>query len=219
MTTETLRDISNILLVLGLVAAACGTFGVNYFRGRLERERGAASQAKELEAETRAAALQVKVDELLDGNKAVVGQNQKLLGDIQKYQADLLARDERIRELESAARAAKRGVVDRYDFNGAKRVQSGGTSSVTVGAEVGVFQQLVELEKAKNYAEIIRVAEAQITRTPEWLTPYFFLGVALANTGKRTEAIKRLEFVVNQAAGDPQYRRAADLLATLRRVP
>jgi hypothetical protein len=206
-------------LVLGLVLAALGTFGVNYFRGRLERERGAVSEHKEREAETRATALQAKVDDLLDGNKAVVGQNQKLLADIQKYQADLSGRDERIRELEQAAKAAKRGVMERYDFNGAKRTQSGGRSSVTAGAEFGIFRQLVELEKAKNYPEMIRVAEAQIVRTPEWLTPYYFLGLAFANAGKRTEAIKQLEFVVNQAAGDPEYRGAADLLAKLRRAP
>jgi tetratricopeptide (TPR) repeat protein len=219
MSTETLRDISNILLVLGLVAAACGTFGVNYFRGRLERERGAISQGKEREAELRASALQGKVDELLEGNKAVVGQNEKLLGDIQMYQTDLLARDERIRELEQAAKAARRGLVDRYEFNGAKRVQSGGSSSVTIGNELGVFQRLIELENAKQYSEIIPIAQAQIARTPEWLTPYLFLGVALANTGKKNDAIRNLEFVVSQAAGDPQYKQATELLARLRRAP
>jgi hypothetical protein len=109
-------------------------------------------------------------------------------------------------------------VVDRYDFNGAKRVQSGGASSVTAGAEFGVFQRLVELEKSKDYPEIIRVAEAQIARTPEWLTPYLFLGVAFANTGKRSDAIKYLEFVVKQSAGDPQYKEATDFLAKLRRA-
>jgi len=217
MSAETLRDVSNLLLWVGLIAAACGTAGVNYFRGRIERERESAAQAKEQQVELRASTLQSKVDDLLKGNEAVVGQNKKLLADIRGYQEDLRARDERIRELESAAKAARRGLVDRHDFNGAKRVQSGGHFSVVAGPELGVFQELIDLEKSKDYPSIIRLAKAQILKTPEWLTPYLFLGVAYANTGDRKNAVKNLEYVVNQAAGDPQYKNAEELLSRFRR--
>lgn len=219
MSAETLRDLSNMLLWIGLITAACGTFGVNYFRSSVEREREAGARAKERQAESRASTLQAKVDELLKGNEAVVSQNKKLLADIQGYQEDLRARDTRIHELESAAKAARRGIVDRYDYNGAKRVQSGGDASVVVGAEVGVFQQLVDLEKRRDYPAIIRLAKGQIAKTPEWLTPYLFLGVAYANTGDRKLAIKNLEYVVDQSAGDPYYKHAVELLAKLRAKP
>jgi tetratricopeptide (TPR) repeat protein len=218
MTAETLRDVSNFILWAGLIAAAFGTAGVNYFRARLEREREAEAKTKEQQVEFRASALQTKVGELLKGNEAVVTQNEKLLADIKAYQQDLQARDQRIRELETAAKAAKRGVVDRYDFNGAKRIQSGGSVSVVAGAEFGVFQKLVALEKSRDYAALIRVTEDQIARTPEWLTPYLFLGLAYANTGNTDKALRNLQYVVEQAAGDPQYKRAEELLAKLRRT-
>ena len=83
------------------------------------------------------------------------------------------------------------------------------------GEEFGVFQRLVALEKAQDFAAVISLCETQITRTPTWLTPYLFLGAAYANTGQREKAIANLRHVVTHAAGDPDYQRAQELLAKL----
>jgi hypothetical protein len=219
MDAATLRDVSNFILWAGLVAAACGTFGINYFRTRVERDRERTSATTQEQSARHASDLQAKVDELLRGNEAVVSQNKQLLSDIQGYQRDLRGRDERIRELEAAAKAAKRGVVKRYDFNGGKRTQSGGGSNVVVGAEFNVFQKMVALERSKDFSELIRLAEAQIAQTPEWLTPYYFLGIAFANTNQRDKAIRNLQRVVDEAGGDPEYSGAAELLGRIRRLP
>jgi hypothetical protein len=218
MSTEALRDLSNVLLWVGLITAACGTAGVNLFRSRLEKEREITSKASAKEAEQRATALQTKVDDLLQRNESIALQNEKLLSDIQKYQQQVEDRERRIRELEEAAKKAQRGIFERYDYNGGKRTQSGGSVTNSIGEEYSVFVKLTELEQSKNYREIVRVAERQIALTPDWLTPYLYLGVAYANLNYREKAISNLRYVVDHSGGDPEYKQAEDLLNRLQAV-
>lgn len=65
--------------------------------------------------------------------------------------------------------------------------------------------------------EVRDLCEEQIRKTPEWLTPYLCAGVALANLGRREEAIRRLEHVEKMSSGNPDYSAAARILNELRR--
>lgn len=157
-----------------------------------------------------------KIDTLVSGNKELLLRNDELVLKINQYQHDLKLKDGRIKELEVGAKKAKRNVTSMYDFNGAKRETSGGRVNLSVGEELEVFQRIVELEKNKNFGKLIEQCEEQIKKTPEWLTPYLFLGVAYANTGDTTKAISNLEHVVNNAPGDPSYAQAEDRLKQIR---
>jgi hypothetical protein len=108
-----------------------------------------------------------------------------------------------------------RGVISIYDFNGARRVQSAGRISVTVGPEIDRFRQMVQLHDAAKWAELVTLCEREITSTPEWLTPYLYAGVAYANLGDRQKAIAKLSHVVEQAGRDPAYQDAERLLRAL----
>jgi hypothetical protein len=72
-----------------------------------------------------------------------------------------------------------------------------------------------KLESEKNWKELRTLAEQQIKKTPDWLTPYLFSGVAEANLGNKAAAIARLKYVRDQAAGNPDYADAERLLKML----
>ena len=104
-----------------------------------------------------------------------------------------------------------------YDFNGVKHIQQGHNFRAITGDEFAIFQELQELERQRNWAEVRDLCEAQIQRTPEWLTPYLCAGVAHANLGQEKKAILRLEYVEKMAAGNPDYSAATRILKELRK--
>jgi hypothetical protein len=113
--------------------------------------------------------------------------------------------------------AVNRKPVVTYDFNGVKHVQQGHNFRAITGDEFATFQELQELEKQRNWADVRDLCETQIEKTPEWLTPYLCAGVAYANLGQEKEAIRRLEYVEKVAAGNPSYSAATRILNELRR--
>jgi hypothetical protein len=111
---------------------------------------------------------------------------------------------------------AQRGVISIYDFNGAKREQVAGRMSVTIGAESTAFQEMGRLESQKQWNDLIALCETQISKTPEWLTPYLFAGKSYAILGDTSKALARLEYVVSHAGSDPQYQLATKWVAELK---
>ena len=103
-----------------------------------------------------------------------------------------------------------------YDFNGVKHIQQGHNFRAINGEEFGVFQVLNELEKQGAWVEVRDLCEAQIQKTPEWLTPYLCAGVAHANLGQVEEAIRRLEHVERVASDNSDYSAATRILKELR---
>jgi hypothetical protein len=132
--------------------------------------------------------------------------------DVKRLKDELSAVNEKAAQLEAKAIDAARNVTDSYDFNGVHRQTSGGRTSATVGNEVAIFQQLIELQEKQDWNALLVLSESQIEGTPNWLTPYLMAGVALANLSRFEEAKKRLESVVTRAGNDPQYSEARTIL-------
>ena len=118
-------------------------------------------------------------------------------------------------DLSVKATAAARGVGDTYDFNGARRLRTAGQMTVIAGEELQVFKLLVEMHQLHRWGELLSASEVQITKTPTWLTPYLFAGVANANLGNVIAAKIRLQYVVDHAGGDPAYSDAQQILGQL----
>ncbi len=91
-----------------------------------------------------------------------------------------------------------------------------GNMILTTTPEMSAFQKIVELEKQKNYLDLITICEKQIKKTPEWLTPYLFLGIAYANMNNKEKAIELFNYVLKNAPDDPNYAQANDFLKMLR---
>lgn len=104
-----------------------------------------------------------------------------------------------------------------YDFNGAKHIQQGASGEVVIGEEYTVFPRFEQLQAEEKWQELIELCEQQITKFPEWLTPYVFAGIGYANLGQKSKAIERLEYVEKSAAGNKDYEdEAARLLRLVR---
>jgi hypothetical protein len=115
-------------------------------------------------------------------------------------------------EIGKHVKKISRGVVSGYDFNGAKGEQRPGATIVTAGDEVGVFQKMLNLHNRHQWKELLEISEGQIRKTPDWLTPYLFSGIANANLGNKEAAIERLTLVKDEAAGNPDYGDAERIL-------
>ncbi|MGA9445221.1 MAG: hypothetical protein WBV26_02175 [Candidatus Sulfotelmatobacter sp.] len=164
-----------------------------------------------------------------DNNKVTItctgltGDQVKTLSGIPSLLNKILQRQEdetgeimsRLNDCVEGVKQARRGIYSGYDYNGAKRDQRPGVSSVTEGPEVAAFQHLVELGKQQHWKELVEESEDQIKKTPNWLTPYLFSGIGNLSLGNRDAAIKRLEYVKSEAAGNPDYAEAARILTQL----
>ena len=105
----------------------------------------------------------------------------------------------------------------RYEFNGIKHVRQGYGTEAVVWDEFAIFEILKELEKQGHWVAVRDLCEQQIQETPEWLTPYLCAGVAHANLGEFSEAVRRLEYVERMAASNLQYSAASRVLKQIRR--
>lgn len=149
-----------------------------------------------------------QIDELVRGKN-------ELLEKVEIYQQDLREKEKQIEALENKAKMAARGITSIYAFNGARRQTHGGNINVQLGPELDAFKQMTILQQSKDHPGLIALCEKQITKTPDWLTPYLYMGVAQANIGLKEEAIENLRHVVEIAGEDPEYKQAEELLARL----
>ena len=144
---------------------------------------------------------------------------EELKNKVAAQQQELGTAEQTIRDLEVKAEKASRGMAETFDYNGARRVSSRpGHINLVTGPESEVFQRMVDLQGAQKWSELRAVADTQIRTTPEWLTPYLFLGVAHANLGNRDEALRAFQHVVTKAHGDPAYAEAEQLIRRLQAV-
>src|SRR5580704_6987270 len=119
MNPETLRDAANVVLIVGLLVAACGTFGVNYFRGQVEKTRSSAAKIKEQQSDNRASTLQANVSELVAGKDELLRQNSELSTLVKSLRGQVGERDSTIQQLTNEIAATKRySYVSTLTFNG-----------------------------------------------------------------------------------------------------
>jgi len=154
----------------------------------------------------------------VDRRTAVVELSQQvgdLRAKVQELGSELEAEQTKVRELESDAKKSARGITFVYDFQGNRRSTSPGRISVEAGAKAAEFKRIRNLHDAQRWQDLLAECQREMADTPEWLTPYMFAGVAHANLGNRTEAIRLLLYVKENAAGDPEYSQVDPLLANL----
>jgi len=124
----------------------------------------------------------------------------------------------KLEKLEYSTKRLKAGVSTTYEFNGARReTTKPGNISLHLGPEVEVFRKMKEFESQGRYTELIALCKEQIEKTPEWLTPYFYLGLAFANLGNKESAIEMFEYVKENAFGDTAYSEVNYFLERLRK--
>jgi len=157
-----------------------------------------------------------RIEELLQGQQKLAAENTELAGKVDASDKDSANKERKITELEAKARKAIRGVAVTYDYGGTRRETGPGRVVAVVGQETVVYADMVRLEREGRFDELVKLCKAQIEKTPAWLTPHMFLGVYYANSGRTKEAIREFAYVVENAAGDPEYAKAAQYLEKLK---
>jgi hypothetical protein len=92
-----------------------------------------------------------------------------------------------------------------YTFNGNRRVFGSGRFYIENGAATEIFQQMLGLQQAKDWAGLIKLSEGQIVDRPEWLTAYVMAGEGYLNLGQRDHALSLLEYAEKTIAANPDY--------------
>src|SRR5260370_36935446 len=100
----------------------------------------------------------------------------------------------RLNDCVEGIKQARHGIYSGYDFDGVKRDQRPGKSKAIAGSETVVFQRLKDLRKQQRWKELMELSEGQILKTPDWLTPYLFSGIANLNLGNKDAGIERLKY-------------------------
>lgn len=205
MHPGTLQTGCQIAFAFGIVITAVAGFGSYHFGNKSEqqKEKGLNNQ----------------IVDLVTGKNKLVSQNKELLAKVEEYQTNLAEKGQEIKELKRKAKMTARGIISIYDYRGNKREKTAGSIKLSSGPEKEVFKQMVGLEKAKDFPNLLKVCEQQIKETPEWFTPYLFRAVAYSNMGKKDEAIADLRYVVENTPGDPEYAQAERLLQQLEETP
>lgn len=99
---------------------------------------------------------------------------------------------------------------------GAQRTTGPGRFGVVAGEAFGKFQELLKIHNDHDWNGLIEESDKQIVKTPEWLTPYYFKAIGLANMGKKPEALALLEHVDKQTQGNKQFDDVRRVLKQLR---
>lgn len=74
---------------------------------------------------------------------------------------------------------------------------------------------ILDLQKQGDYPALIRACERELENDPEWLTPYYILGLSYARLGNTPKARENLEIFIQRGADDPDYENAQRLLDSL----
>jgi hypothetical protein len=182
MTAENLRDVANVLLVLGLILAACGTFGVNYFRGRVEAERIEAARARERDAEANAGTLRSQVTELVAGKDELLHQNQELSGLVKSLKGTVGEREATIERLQAEVDAVRRfNYIATLTMNGSPYMKGDVTVTTAISRLVEGTWREVSDNSFRPICEPAAVQKnrAAIQQFPEFPFTYYALAYCL----------------------------------------
>lgn len=192
MTIESWLQLSKVISYIGLFLVFVSTVSSSILSSKLD---GIKDQ---------------RIDTLVKGNN-------ELLKKIDIYQEDLENKQKTIEELQIETKKSARGITTTYDYKGVKRDNRPGVIKAVVGEETNVFEKMLDLREKQQWPDLIELSTEQISKTPEWYTPYLFRGIARANIGELNEALKDVSFVVENTPGDPEYTQAIDILKRIKR--
>ena len=149
-----------------------------------------------------------KIDDLVTGKNA-------LLKSVDEYKKQVEEKQRQIDDLKIKAANAARGVSKFRQFDGALRETRTGYIGVVVGGsyEESVFPKLMELAKSSKWNDLDSSCTEAIDKSSEWMTPYFFRGLARLNLSMFDLAKSDLETVLENVGDSPEYEQAKKWLA------
>lgn len=111
---------------------------------------------------------------------------------------------QKIEELENTVKESKRGITKNYYFNGVIR-KTEGPAIISDRNLENIYKEMKSLDQSRNYEKLIELSKEQISKNPEWPTPYLFYGISLGNAGAYKESINQLEYFIKIAPTNQTY--------------
>ncbi|WDG77317.1 hypothetical protein PUP68_21660 [Pseudomonas chlororaphis] len=159
-----------------------------------------------------------QLDKIKDGkiDELVIGKN-ALLKSVDDYKHQVEEKQKQIDDLKAKAANASRGVSKFRDFDGALRETSAGRVTLVVGGsfEESVFTDLQRLSKASKWEDLERLCTDAISKSPDWMTLYYFRGLARINQSNFDLAKSDLVTVFDNVGDSPDYAQAKDWLVKI----
>jgi hypothetical protein len=119
-------------------------------------------------------------------------QGQKMLEILNKILANQLDPQAVMSKLDEILKAVNPNIPAKtYFCNGEWRTSGPGTHAafeINMGGDDSAFQEMARLNNSKQYEDLLKTCIAQISSTPEWLTPRLFCGLAYLGTGDKAKA-------------------------------
>ena len=159
-----------------------------------------------------------KLDKIKDGkvDELVAGKN-SLMASVSDYKHQVEEKQKQIDDLKAKAANASRGVSKFRQFNGVLRETSAGRTSLSVGGsfEESIFPKLLALSESSKWVDLENLCTEGISKSPDWMTLYFYRGQARANQDKLKDAKSDLDFVIENVGDSPEYSSAKEWLQSI----
>lgn len=142
-------------------------------------------------------------------NQELISQNKDMLARVTQYQTEIEDKNNIIKELQEKVSQVERGIEFKIHFNGIHRTRQGGDISVNSDTDENIaFNKMVNYDKQRNYADLIKLCDAYINKQPQWYTPYIFKAISLLIINEhlnKQKALDLLDFASKNTIGDVEY--------------
>ncbi|MBD8597333.1 MULTISPECIES: hypothetical protein [unclassified Pseudomonas] len=151
-----------------------------------------------------------KIDDLVSGKNA-------LLQSAEQYKKQAEEKQKQIDELKAKAANASRGITKFREFSGVLRETRAGFSAVRTGNsfEESIFPTLEELANTHRWTELDSLCTEGLTKSSNWMTLFFFRGLARLNLAQLDLARHDLETVLDNVGDSPDYAQANNWLQAI----
>ena len=86
--------------------------------------------------------------------------------------------------------------------------QDGGKFTLRITRTLSIFQEMESKLENNDYKTLIEMCKKQIKSTPDWYTPYLFLGIAYLKTGDTNNAKKYFNYLIKEVSTEPYVSEA-----------
>jgi len=131
----------------------------------------------------------------------------RILNKISRDRLDTKSVMDKLDEIEKEVRGLDPTVpVITYMYDGDQRItRPGQISDNQDNPAFKAFLKIKAADSAHDWQSLVSICDDSINKTPKWLTPYLYKGLAYANLGRMKESLTLLEDVKKMADGNHDY--------------
>jgi hypothetical protein len=99
--------------------------------------------------------------------------------------------------------------------DGTQRISKPGLITDAPG-ESAAYHQMLDLRDKKEWKSLFDLCKSETAKAPEWITPYYYMGMSYANTGQFDLSVEAFKYVEDHASGNADYQDLPERAKTMR---